>query len=501
MADAENTGTSLDVAALDLGSNSFHMLVARATGGDLQVLDRMREPVRLAEGLDVDRRLSLPVQQRALACLERFGQRLKGLPPAHVRVVGTNTLREMHRGQDFVAAAELALGHDIEIISGVEEARLVYGGVTHGMEEANRRLVVDIGGGSTELIIGQGYRPRLMESVALGCVVHTQRFFESGAISRSAFGKARLAARLELEFLQKTYRDAGWDVALGASGTIRGIWRVLMAQGWAEQEITRDALDKLIEMTIKTGQIRKIKFEGLRDDRCPVFVGGLAVLAGIFDSLGIERMRTSDRALREGLIYDLLGRMNNRDVRDQSVQSMAERYSVEAAHAADVADTAVSLLDQVAEPWGLDRQACTRLLRWAAELHEVGLAISHNGYHKHGEYILRNADLPGFSQTDQRLLATLVRLHRGKFASSALDQVPVAWLDPARRMAVLLRCAYLVHRSRVPGLKPLIRAEGTRRALTLHFPEGWLDEHPLTAADLGREVELRRNAGIRLKVL
>ena len=496
-----DTRSTLDVAAVDLGSNSFHMLVARANGDDLQVLDRMREPVRLAAGLDVDRRLSLPVQRRALACLERFGQRLQGLPASHVRVVGTNTLREMHRGEDFVAAAEAAIGHDIEIIAGVEEARLVYGGVTHGLDGGERRLVIDIGGGSTELIIGKDRTPKLMESVSLGCVVHTQRFFDSGSITRQAFNKARIAARLELEFLKQAYCKAGWDQVLGASGTIRGIWRVLMAKGWAEQEITREGLEKLIDLTIKTGQISKIKFDGLRDDRCPVFVGGLAVLAGIFDSLGIERMQTSDRALREGLIYDLLGRMGNRDVRDQSVQAMADRYSVDREHSGEVAQTALMLLSQVAEPWGLDPADCSRLLRWAAELHEVGLAISHSGYHKHGEYILRHADLPGFSQTEQRLLAALVRLHRGKFASSALDQVPVSWLDPARRMAVLLRCAYLVHRSRVPGLKPDIHAEAKPRSLTLHFPEGWLDEHPLTAAEFARETEQRRNVGVRLKVV
>ena len=225
----------------------------------------------------------------------------------------------MHRGEDFIAAAEAALGHNIEIIAGVEEARLVFGGVTHGMEEPSRKLVIDIGGGSTELIIGQGLTPVLMESVALGCVVHTQRFFESGSISKKSFARARLAARLELEYLEQAYRDTGWELALGASGTIRGVWRVLMALGWAEQEITKDGLERLVELTIKTGNVRKIKFDGLREDRRPVFVGGLAVLAGIFDSLRINRLRTSDRALREGLIYDLLGRIANRDVRELSL--------------------------------------------------------------------------------------------------------------------------------------------------------------------------------------
>lgn len=490
----------VDVAAVDLGSNSFHMLIARANGSDLQVLDRMREPVRLAAGLDLDRRLSPDAQQRALACLERFGQRLKELPPAHVRVVGTNTLREMYRGEDFIAAAEAALGHNIEIIAGVEEARLVFGGVTHGMDEPARKLVIDIGGGSTELIIGQGLTPVLMESVALGCVVHTQRFFESGNITRKNFAKARLAARLELEYLEQAYRYTGWELALGASGTIRGVWRVLMAQGWAEQEITKEGLEKLVELTIKTGNVRKIKFDGLREDRRPVFVGGLAVLAGIFDSLRISRLRTSDRALREGLIYDLLGRIANRDVRETSVLSMAERYSVDRAHAADVAKSAQAIFSQIAESWGLRGKSLPKLLQWAASLHEVGLAISHASYHKHGEYILSHADLPGFSQTDKRLLAALVRLHRGKFASGALDSVPGPWVDTLRRLAIILRLAYLLHRSRLPDQHPEFSLSVNKRSLRMQFSEGWLQQHPLTEADLLRESELLRNIGFELDV-
>ena len=238
-------GHITDVAAVDLGSNSFHMMVARVSpAGDLHVIDRLREPVRLAAGLDSGKHLTDEAAERALACLQRFGQRLRDLPPERVRVVGTNTLRRMKRSGPFIEAAEKALGHHIEIIAGREEARLVYGGVTHGMgRDHPRRLVVDIGGGSTEVIIGRGSKPRLMESVALGCVVHTQRFFGNGTISRARFRKARLAAHIELEFLQRRYRQAGWDMAIGASGTIRGVWRVMMSQGWCEDRLTRAGLD------------------------------------------------------------------------------------------------------------------------------------------------------------------------------------------------------------------------------------------------------------------
>lgn len=491
---------SMDVAAVDLGSNSFHMLVARAVGAELQVIDRLREPVRLASGLDAERQLQPEAQGRALACLQRFGQRIAHIPDERIRVVGTNTMREMRRGQEFLAAAEAALGHSIEIIAGMEEARLVYGGVVHGLEAAQaRRLVVDIGGGSTELIIGRGTEPRLMESVSLGCVVHTQRHFSDGTITRSRFRRARLAARVELEYLEQRYRRAGWDLAIGASGTVRGIWRVIRAEGWSDLEITREALEKLVKMVIARGHVQALDFPALREDRRPVFVGGLAVLAGVFDALALERMQTSDRALREGLVYDLLGRLQDRDVREEAVRAMAMRFGVDDAHALAVSGTAAELLRQAEKPWRLDGRRAGTLLRWAAQLHEIGLVVAHSSYHKHGDYLLRNADLQGFSQTDQQLLATLVRLHRGKFSVSALEGLPGAWIEPIRHLAVLFRLAVLLHRSRTPEPDPPLQLEASARGLALQFPAGWLDEHPLTQADLEREAEYLAAIGLRLR--
>jgi exopolyphosphatase/guanosine-5'-triphosphate,3'-diphosphate pyrophosphatase len=488
-----------EVAAVDLGSNSFHMMVARENGGQLQVIDRLREAVRLAAGLGEDRRLSAQAQARALACLERFGQRLAGLPPQRVRAVGTNTLRRLQDGGAFVSKAQKALGHEIEVISGVEEARLVYSGVTHGMgRNQQRRLVVDIGGGSTELIIGRRSEPRLMESVPLGCVLHTQRFFADGEITRSRMREARLAARVELEFLERPYRAAGWDVAIGASGTVRGTWRVMMAQGWTDEFITRQALEKTLELVIKAGRVERIDFPGLREDRRPVFAGGIAVLAGVFDGLGIQSMETSEHALREGVIYDLVGRLSDQDVRSRSVEAMAERYGVDRVHAHDVERSALRLLDQ-ARTWRLERTVATRLLSWAALLHEIGLVVAHDGSHRHGEYILRNADLYGFSQTDQKLLAALVRLQRGKFANGALEDIPDSWQEPIRKLAVLFRLAIVLHRSRTPGLRVRFQLQVSGRNLRLRFPTRWLDRHPLTREDLEREADWLEPAGFKLK--
>lgn len=490
----------IEVAAVDLGSNSFHMLVARAQGTEVQVIDRLREPVRLAAGLDLDRRLRPDAQARALACLERFGQRLRNIPPERARVVGTNTLRKLRRGADFQAAAEQALGHVIEIISGVEEARLVYGGVTRGMGLANpRRLVVDIGGGSTEVIIGRASEPTLMESVGLGCVVHQARFFEDGVISRARFREARLAARVALEFLEHRYRREGWDLAIGASGTVRGVWRVMREQGWADQELTREGLERVVNLMIERGTVARIDFPALREDRRPVFAGGLAVLAGVFDSLALERMATSERALREGLVYDLLGRLSDHDVRDESVLTVANRYGVDTGHAATVRTTALKLFSQVQKAWSLDPRLSAMLLGWAAQLHEIGLVIAHSQYHKHSEYVVKHADLQGFSQTDQRMLAAMVRLHRSKFSINAFDELPSVFVEPVQRLAILLRLACLLHRSRDPELEPAVKIEVDRRSVQLSFPRKWLADHPLTRADLEQEASHLRAVQISLE--
>jgi exopolyphosphatase/guanosine-5'-triphosphate,3'-diphosphate pyrophosphatase len=491
---------SAEVAAVDLGSNSFHLVVAREQGAELQVLDRLREPVRLAAGLDAEKKLSKDAQERALSCLERFGQRLAGTPRDRVRVVGTNTLRKLRKSPEFLKAAEKALGHAIEVISGVEEARLVYAGVTHGLPAAPaRRLVVDIGGGSTELIIGKGAETRQLESVALGCVAHTQRFFEDGDITEKRFRKARIAARVELEFLEDRYRKAGWDLAVGSSGTVRGAWRVMRARGWVEEEITLAGLEKTVELLVETGKTDKIDYEDLREDRRAVFPGGLAVLAGVFDSLKLERMLTSENALREGVLYDLVGRLTDRDIRGDTIAALAQRYGVDVPHAADVEATALKLVEPLIDEWKLDKKVSRQLLGWAARLHECGLAVAHAGYHKHSEYLLRHADLPGFSQTEQRLLAALVRLHRGKFSEAAWADLPEGWVEPIQRLAVLLRIAVLLHRSRVEHARPRIQLAAGKRSLELQFPKDWLEEHPLSAADLELEADYLKSVDFKLK--
>lgn len=491
-----DTRAASTVAAVDLGSNSFHMIVVREDGDKRHVVDRLKESVRLAAGLSPDRTLADDAADRALACLERFGQRLRELPAGHVRAVGTNTLRRARGADAFIARASAALGHPVEVIYGAEEARLIYGGVIQDLgAEQPRRLVVDIGGGSTELIVGVLAEPELVESVSLGAVAQMQRFFGNDKISRKSWQAAVTDARLKLEPLARAYREAGWDLAIGASGSVKSIQRASGRQS-ADATITLSDLKALGQTLVKTGRVDKLDLPGVSDDRRAIFPGGLAVLTAIFESLGIETMQVSDKALREGVVADLLGRLHDRDAREAGVLAAARRYDVDRDQAERVASTAIRLLGDYddARAYGI----APRLLRWAALLHEIGLAISHKGYHKHGEYILRNADLQGFSRSDQALLATLVRLHRGRFRRDYIDALPPDWHPRALRLSIVLRLAVILHRGRDPALVPPVRLEATAKALHLLCDAGWLEARPLTRADLEREAEQLRRAGIKL---
>lgn len=476
------------VAAVDLGSNSFHMVVARRQDGEVLKLDRIKEMVRLASGLDDHHQLDPEVEERALACLDRFGQRLRQLPRGHVRVVGTNTLRQMRDSRSFLRAAEKALGHPVEIIAGREEARLIYLGVAHTLaDDGGRRLVIDIGGGSTEFIIGERFEPLLAESLEMGCVTFTRRHFGNGALNRKAFAAAQLQAERELQPIAAAYRDTGWDQALGASGTILALDRMVHESNLdAAPGIGREALERLRDALIDSGRIEDLEFPGLAADRAPVIAGGLAVLLGAFEALGIERLHPSDGALREGVIHDLLGRFRHEDVRGKTIHLLRRRFAVDGAQAERVQATAARLVTAVRAAWDLEEDDAERL-DWAAELHEIGLALAHSKYHKHGEYILAWADLPGFSQQEQAELALLVRLHRRALKPKLFGEVREERVAALLRIALLLRLAVLLHRPRAPDPVPLERIEASDEGLAVTFAQGWLDAHPLTRADLETE--------------
>ena len=476
------------LAAVDLGSNSFHMIVARYAEGRLVVLDRLREMVRLAAGMEADGRLSRESMARALAALERFGQRLRDMQAEGVRVVGTNALRKARRKQGFLERARAALGHPIEIISGIEEARLIYSGVAHSLPtEPGRRLVVDIGGGSTELIIGEGYTPRFLESLYMGCISMSEEHFPGGRVSDKRFRRACVTARMELEGIENPYRAVGWDQAVGSSGSVRAVFDAIRDLDPAAAVITRRGLDQVVKRLVEAGSVANAGFGSVSAERSLVFAGGLAILVQVFDSLGLEQMRVADGALREGLLHDMLGRLTDEDVRARTSRSMESRFHVDAAQADRVEASAVALLGQVAERWGLADPETEQFLRWAARLHEIGLDISHAHFHKHGAYLLEHADMPGFTREEQRLLACLVGGHRRKLQlEKALELVP-PWDDRCERMALLLRLAVLMNRPRSAEPPPAIRLTARGRTLVLKFPRGWLKKHPLTAADLEQE--------------
>ena len=489
------------LAAVDLGSNSFHMVVARCTHGQLTIVDRLRETVRLAAGFDDHGRLGAEAMQRALACLQRFGQRLRDMRAASVRAVGTNTLRKARRRGAFMDRAREALGHPIEIISGVEEARLIYLGVAHTTpHESGRRLVVDIGGGSTELIVGEGLAAKRLESLYMGCVSSSVRHFPDGEITEKRMRRARTAAQLELEPVAARFRRAEWDVAWGSSGTLRAIGDVLLARDPSQSGINRPGLEWLLQECLKAGDVTRLRLPGLAADRQDVLPGGLAIILEVFDRLGIERLRVAEGALREGLLYDLLGRLTDEDARVRTVRAMEARFHVETAQADRVEATALDFLRQARRDWQIDEPFAELVLGWAARLHEVGLDISHSHYHRHGGYLLQHADMPGFPSHEQQILAAVVSNHRRKLHLVALDDLMPPWHVKALYLIVLLRLAVLLHRGRGPRSLPGLRLEAKNRSAELQFPRGWLGEHPLTAVDLEQEASYLAAAGFKLKV-
>ena len=498
--DADQGGHGQVIAAVDLGSNSFHMVVGRLQQGRLSILDRIREMVRLGAGLDDDGRLSAEASERALACLSRFAERLDSLRAGSVRAVGTNTLRKTRDRLDFLTEASRVLGHPIDVISGVEEARLVYLGAAHSLpgDPANR-LVVDIGGGSTELIAGSGYTAERLESLYMGCVSVSASFFPEARVTAKRFRMARLAARQELAPVAESFRGAGWERAYGTSGTIRATAKLLVDDDNPSGIITRDGLERLQADVITCGNLNKRRPAGLSEDRAPVYPGGLAIITEAFDALGIESMMAADGALREGLLFDLLGRLTDEDARQRSVQSLQNRFHVDLLQAARVEAVALDFQRQVTPAWGLEGQLSRQLVAWAARLHEIGLDIAHAQHHRHAAYLLRHADLAGFSAGEQLLLSALVGNHRRRLRPELMEGLPSSWSVRAPRLAVLLRLAVVLCRSRSETPLPPITLTASAKSLTLEFPEDWLEAHQLTLADLRQEAKYQASSGLRLR--
>jgi exopolyphosphatase/guanosine-5'-triphosphate,3'-diphosphate pyrophosphatase len=483
------------LAAVDLGSNSFHLEIGRVVDGQIYPLDAVREVVRLGGGLTAERRLDRATQAAALEALAKFGERLRGFPRAAVRAVGTNTLRVAKNAPQFLREARAALGFPIEVISGREEARLIYLGVAHAMPlTESRKLVIDIGGGSTELIIGTGFEPQLTESLYMGCVSYSLKYFPGGRIEKAGMKAAELAARQELASLTRQYQETGWDEAVGSSGTARAIENILRDNALAAEGITRQGLQELRAMLLKSGKADAGRMRGLRPNRAPVLPGGVAIMSAAFDALGLESIKVSAGALRHGVLYDLLGRVQRRDMREATVAQFMRRYHVDAAQAERVKALSLKLHDALAGGEGEDEDR--KMLEWAARLAEIGLSIARADYHKHSAYVLSNADMPGFSRMEQARLARLVLAHRGK-----LDKLRDAGLEAADwKLVFALRLASLILRSRSDARLPFLRVAADAGGFAIDLPQSWLDENPLSADALDAEARHWKAVDLKLEV-
>ena len=472
-------------AAVDLGSNSFRLEIGQLEAGHLRRVEYHKETVRQGNGLDAERNLTDDAMQRGWACLARFGERLAGFRPAHVRAVATQTLREARNREVFLQEARRILGFPIEVITGREEARLIYMGVSHLLPQSDeRRLVVDIGGRSTEFILGQGHEAHTLESYRVGSVAWSMKYFPNGLWTPAAFRTAEVAAKAILDEATSLYPRHAWDTAYGSSGTIGAVSDILLAAGWPEGLVTREALDWLQERLIKAQKPERLQLEGLKDERRPVIGGGLAVLRAVFDLLQIDEMRPAQGALRHGALFDLIDRENpEADVRSGKVDWLARRFGADPAQAERVGRTAAVLLRQIASSAEPERQL--RKLQWAARLHEIGMHIAHSDHHKHGAYILENTDMLGFTVDELHRLGLLVLGHRGKLRKLelVLDDLDFVVQLLALRLGVIL-----CHARRDPQIEGLsLSLDARYQTFHLNLPDGWAALYPQSAHLLREE--------------
>ena len=483
-----HNGTLL--AAVDLGSNSFRLEIGRLDHGRIQRTEYHKETVRQGNGLDADRNLTLDAMQRGWECLARFGERLAGFKKAQVRAVATQTLREARNRDEFLGRAHMILGFPIDVISGREEARLIYQGVAHLLPQSTeRRLVVDIGGRSTEMILGTGLDPLTMESYRVGSVAWSMKYFPDGQFSARVFETAQIAAKAVLDEAVNAYRASAWDVAYGSSGTIGAVSDVLTAAGWPEGQVTRAGLDWLLERLLKAQSADRLKLDGMKDDRRAVIGGGVSVLLAVFGLLEIKEMQAAQGALRHGVLYDLLDReQDTTDLRSTTVQRIGKKFDADAAQAERVSRVSRHLFMTIMA--GLPDAETGRFQRkldWAAQLHEIGSRISHSDYHKHGAYILDNIDAPGFAQPELHCLSLLVLGHRGKLRKLDVDFEDRVFVQ---QLLCLRLAVIFCHARRDPELADIeLNANAVHeRLFVLNYPKGWATRFPQSAWLLQEEV-------------
>lgn len=493
------------LAAVDLGSNSFRLSVGRIEerNGEAHVfaIDRLKETVRLAAGLDDNKILSDEAIQRAVGVLKRFSERIQDFHPSQVRAIATNTFRVAKNREILLQKAEEALGFPIQVVSGPEEARLVFSGVAHELPISDKnRLVIDIGGGSTEFIIGKGYQAVLVKSLLVGCVSFTKLYFPGGSVTAEAFKKAEINARNQIQVLSKSYRKLGWAEAFGSSGSAKAIVAVLQASGFSERGITLEGMEKLKKVLIKTGSANSPLLLDLKDDRIEVLPAGLAIMMAAFKELKIQQMNQGEGALRVGVLYDMLGRKTDSDIRAGTVAQYMHRYRVDTRQAARVRllaealyGPALTLSKKEQEEWPHDLRL---LLSWACDLHEVGLSISQSSYHRHSSYVLQYADMPGFSKDEQTILSRLNLLSQGKLSKADIN----ALADEEWQAILCMRLAIMLLRNRQAIHLENLALEIKDKHICLSVSKRWLANHPLTEFSLNNEKQDWEGSGFKFTI-
>ncbi len=494
------------LASVDLGSNSFRLLIARVRNdGTLRPIDQLKTTVRLASGLDENNYLNKDVQKIALEALARFNERLAGFSQSQVRVVGTSSLRVARNSEEFISEANKVLGFPIEVISGNEEARLVYMGAVHSLAYSEEnRLVIDIGGGSTEFIIGCGHNPQIMESVTMGCVSYSNKYFPHGELTADNFTNAIFAARSKIQTMEHFFAKHNWSEAIGTSGSARALYDICVANGFSDL-ISRDGLEQLKHLLIKNKNIKNIAINGLKEDRHPVIAGGVSIMLAIFEELNIDTMTIADGSLREGVMYDMLGRKEKRDLRHITVEDLMQRYSMDILQSLRVANLTRFIFSGLVPVIVTDENR-VKLLYWAASLYEIGLSISHNDYHKHGSYILANSDLAGFSKPEQLIIAELVRGHRGQL-TRVFDRIRKTYKQRLKSKVIFgilaLRLSVIFNRNR----KDIAYEQFTevnalgRQVVELVIQKEWLQQNPLTHYSLMEEINQWQECGYIINLI
>lgn len=485
-------------AVIDLGSNSFHMLITRLVADSVQVVDKVKRKVRLAAGLDSENVLDTKSMARGWECLNLFAERLENIPPENIKIVATATLRLAKNSAQFIKVAETILGHKIHLISGEEEAHNIYLGVAHTTSSADRRLVIDIGGASTELIVGSGFSAKKVCSLNMGCVTFHSAFFNEGDLTEETFSQAIAEAQRMLQTEAQAYKDIGWDVALGVSGTLQAVGEVLTAQGKI-QKITLDNLIEIKHQIISCKHLNKLNIIGLENERKPVFASGIAILIGIFLTLEVDEIQLAGGAIREGLLYEILPDMRNVNIRQRTIDALIKRFSIDVPHATLVANLSSMLFEQVVDSWSLNEDLYD-MLRAASDLHEIGLLLEFKGNKKHAQYIISQTDLPGFSASQRSLLVALIGNYKTDINHQIIHDQYHCEHEKSICLMALLRVAVILSKHRKDSVTPKVLTHAHGKHFSLEIPEYWLAKHPLIAAELQQEIEFCKELSIDLTI-